>query len=122
MRNPIGWFEIYVNDMARAQAFYQQVFQHELVKLDSPGMQMMAFSGDPQQEGATGALVHMPGFASGGNSTLVYFRSEDCALEEARVVAAGGRVHKPKTSIGAYGYITLVIDTEGNMIGIHSLN
>ena len=26
MINPVGWFEIYVNDMPRAKAFYEQVF------------------------------------------------------------------------------------------------
>lgn len=34
--NPVGWFEIYVNDMDRAKQFYQQVFQVTLTKLDSP--------------------------------------------------------------------------------------
>ena len=30
--------------------------------------------------GCSGALVKMPGFASGGNSTLVYFNCADCAV------------------------------------------
>jgi predicted enzyme related to lactoylglutathione lyase len=41
-------------------------------------------------------------------------------VEEARVVAAGGRIERPKMSIGDYGFITLAYDTEGNMFGIHS--
>ena len=35
--------------------------------------------------------------------------------------AAGGSVCKTKFSIGPYGFIALVTDTEGNMIGLHSL-
>jgi predicted enzyme related to lactoylglutathione lyase len=58
---------------------------------------------------------------SGGNSTLVYFHCEDCAVESARVQAAGGRVERPKFSIGQYGQIALVVDSEGNMIGLHSM-
>ena len=45
----------------------------------------------------------------------------DCAVEESRVAAAGGRVHKSKWSIGQYGNIALVTDTEGNMLGLHSM-
>jgi hypothetical protein len=71
--------------------------------------------------GCGGALVKMEGYPSGGNSTLVYFSCEDCAVEEARVEGAGGRVERGKMSIGQYGFISLVYDTEGNMIGLHSL-
>ena len=33
--NPVGWFEIYVDDMERAKSFYQKVFQRELEKLNN---------------------------------------------------------------------------------------
>ena len=118
--NPVVWFEIYVQDVARARAFYESVFQVKLKKLDSPEVEIWAFPGNMKKSGASGALVRMPGFASGGNSTLVYFSCEDCSVEEARVKDAGGRIQRPKTSIGEYGFITLAFDTEGNMIGLHS--
>ena len=38
-----------------------------------------------------------------------------------RVTANGGIVKKPKTSIGPNGFIALVQDTEGNVIGLHSI-
>ena len=69
----------------------------------------------------TGEMVKMEGFKSGGNSVLVYFSCEDCAVEAGRVVGAGGRIHKEKFSIGQYGFIALAVDTEGNMFGMHSL-
>ena len=68
-----------------------------------------------------GALVKMAGVQSGGNSVLVYFKCEDCAIEAAKVTKAGGRIEKDKFSIGQYGFIALVFDTEGNMIGLHSM-
>jgi len=37
--NPVGWFEIYVQDMNRARRFYETVFQGKLEKLDSPGIE-----------------------------------------------------------------------------------
>ncbi|MBT1444984.1 VOC family protein [Shewanella sp. JM162201] len=123
-KNPVSWFEIYVNDMARARSFYEQVFAVSLEKLDMPAednFQMWFFPSEMSQYGSSGALVHMPGFAAGGNSTLVYFGCDDCAVEESRIEGAGGVVHRSKMSIGQYGFITLAIDTEGNMIGLHSL-
>ncbi|QHE87258.1 VOC family protein [Hydrogenophaga sp. BPS33] len=119
--NPVGWFEIYVQDAAKARAFYEKVLGTQLAALPGTDIEMWAFPMAQGASGAAGALVKMDGFPSGGNSTLVYFACDDCATEEARVVANGGRVEKPKFSIGEYGFITLAIDTEGNMFGLHSM-
>lgn len=118
--NAVGWFEIYVQDMVRAKAFYEAVFQVKLEQLDSPGLEMWSFPMVVDRMGAPGALVKMPGFPSGGNSTLVYFSCVDCAVEAARVLEHGGRLQKEKMSIGQYGFIALAFDTEGNMFGLHS--
>jgi predicted enzyme related to lactoylglutathione lyase len=83
-------------------------------------MEIWTFPMDLNRWGAGGALVKMDGFSSGGNSTLVYFSCEDCSIEESRAAKFGGRVQKNKTSIGEYGFISLVFDTEGNMVGLHS--
>jgi uncharacterized protein len=119
-KNPVIWFEIYVQDMPRAKAFYEQVLGVKLERLGGPEMEMWSFPADMAKHGASGALVKMAGVPSGG-STLVYFQSDDCAIEEARIHGAGGRIHRPKMSIGQYGFVTLAFDTEGNMIGLHSL-
>jgi uncharacterized protein len=123
MNNPVGWFEIYVQDLHRAQKFYESVFKIELKVLNSPApnIEMLAFPMAIAQSGASGALAKMPGVPSGGNSTLVYFSCEDCANETSRVIPGGGRIEREKMSIGEYGYIALVYDTEGNMLGLHSL-
>jgi len=122
--NPVGWFEIYVQDMERAKTFYESVFQVKLEHLVShalPDLEMWSFPAQPDRWGAGGALVRLKGVPSGGNSTLVYFSCDDCSNEVARVIAAGGQVDRDKFSIGQYGFIALVVDTEGNMIGLHSL-
>lgn len=119
--NAVGWFEIYVQDMERAKAFYEGVFGTPLSRLESPGIEMMAFPMDSERYGSPGALVCMPGVPSGGNSVLVYFICDDCAVEAAKAVDKGGKLEKDKFSIGEYGFIALVIDTEGNMIGLHSM-
>lgn len=125
--NPVVWFEIYVQDMARAQRFYETVFQCKLEPLatpegQAPDMQMRSFPADNGTSyGAAGALVQMAGVPSGGGGTLVYFACDDCAVEQDRALAAGGKVFKPKFSIGQYGFAALVTDTEGSMIGLHSM-
>ena len=118
--NPVGWFEIYVTDIVRAKAFYESVLALRLDKMSTSEVEMWTFPMSMDAAGASGGLVHMPGFPSGGNSTLVYFTCEDCAVEEAKVKKHGGRIQKPKTSIGEHGFITLAFDTEGNMFGLHS--
>ncbi|QHJ10397.1 hypothetical protein FX988_00609 [Paraglaciecola mesophila] len=123
MTNPVGWFEIYVEDMDRAKAFYQTVLAVTLETLTDPTDEqahMLAFPSDMEKYGAAGALVKMTGMTPGGNSTLVYFSCEDCAVEAGRVSQAGGAVEQAKMSIGEYGFIALVKDTEGNMFGLHS--
>ena len=121
MNNPVGWFEIYVQDMGRAKAFYESMLGVQLSKLEGPGPEMWAFAMLPDAQGASGALVKMPGMPSGGNSVLVYFSCTDCAIEAARAAKAGGKIEREKMSIGQYGHIALVIDTEGNMFGLHSM-
>ena len=118
--NPVRWFEIYVQDMPRAQKFYESVLNVKLEKLNSGDLEMLAFPMAMDRPGSAGALVRMPGFPSGGNSTLVYFACEDVAVEAGRVVSSGGRIQKEKFSIGQYGFIALAFDTEGNMFGLHS--
>ncbi len=81
----------------------------------------MEFSGGHGPLGASGALVKMDAFPSGGNSALVYFTCADCAVEAGRVTPTGGRVQREKMSIRQYGFIVLPIDTEGNMFGLHSM-
>lgn len=121
MNNPVSWFEIYVQDMERAKAFYQAMLDVELVRIEAPDIEMWGFPMLADGYGASGALVRMPGFASGANSVLVYFGCADCAVEAARAAESGGRIQQDKMSIGQYGHIALVVDTEDNMIGLHSM-
>jgi predicted enzyme related to lactoylglutathione lyase len=120
-RNPVGWFEIYVQDMARAKRFYETVLGLALDRLEVDALEMWAFPMAMDAGGASGSLVRAAGIPSGGNSTLVYFSCADCAVEAGRVAAAGGTLVREKFSIGQYGFVALAQDTEGNMIGLHSV-
>jgi hypothetical protein len=117
--NPIVWCEIYVQDMDRAKRFYESVFECKLEPLESPGVEMWAFPMTMEAVGASGALVKMDGVKSGGSGTIPYFHCDEVAVEAERVVNAGGQIHTAKMSIGQYGFMALIIDTEGNTIGLH---
>ncbi len=130
--NPVCWFEIYVNDLDRAKKFYSEVLGQNFTNVDMPDdgskgdMQMAFFSGSesPEAPNANGALIKMSGVKSMGQatlSTIVYFGCADCSVEESRVVAAGGQVHKSKFSIGEYGFCAICLDTEGNTFGLYSM-
>jgi uncharacterized protein len=121
--NAIGWFDIYVDDMNRAVAFYNAVLGRSLEKIGDPTgeTQMMSFPANLSAYGASGALVRSAHARPGIGGTMVYFSVEDCAVEQSRVNLAGGKVVRPKFSIGEFGWVTLCTDTEGNMFGLNSM-
>ena len=120
----IGFFDIYVDNMDRAQEFYETVLETRLSKMDDPNdsnVQMRVFNDDFQSHGAGGSLVKVNGAKPGPGGTMVYFSCENCNVEEERAQTAGGRVVRSKFSIGEHGFVSLIADTEGNIIGLHSM-
>lgn len=121
--NAIGWFDVYVDDLTRAVSFYEEVLGHKLAPIGDPTgeTRMMGFPTEMTAYGAGGALTKSPHAGPGAGGTVIYFSCEDCAVEEARVVAAGGTIIRPKFSIGEFGWVTLLQDTEGNIVGLSSM-
>jgi len=120
MKNPVGWFDIYVSNLERAKTFYETVFNIQLVDLPSEWGNQSAFPLDVEGLNISGALVEKENRAVDGNNTVVYFNSKDCITEESLVENAGGKLLKPKMSIGEFGFVSILMDTEGNTIGLHS--
>ncbi|HOJ90067.1 MAG TPA: VOC family protein [Saprospiraceae bacterium] len=123
-KNPFAWVEIYVDDMSRAQKFYETVLQIQMVPMQTPGdfgdLEMLSFPWAQGEINISGALYKTSQMKPGAGGTLVYFTCEDCALETARVEIAGGKVLQEKFQIGEHGFCSIVMDTEGNTIGFHS--
>jgi uncharacterized protein len=120
--NPVGWFEIHVQDLERAKSFYEAVFDRRLVDLPSidPSIRMLMFEGVQGQAGASGALIQHPMKKPSSEGAMIYFSCSDCAIQAQRAIEQGGQIHKPRTSIGPYGFMAIIGDTEGNAIGLHS--
>ena len=126
MKNAVNWFEIYTTDFARAKQFYTTVFHAKLteVPVDNGNhgqMQYALFSGSEENSGANGALVHLDIAKPGIGGTLVYFNCNDVNDQLKQVELAGGKIIRAKQAVGNLGFIALVEDTEGNMIGLRSL-
>ena len=123
-KNPFTWVEIYVEDMSRAQKFYETVLQIEMIPMQAPGefgdLEMLSFPWAQEENNISGALCKTSEMKPGAGGTLVYFTCEDCSVETARGEKAGGQVLQEKFPIGEHGFCSVVMDTEGNTIGFHS--
>jgi len=125
MKNAISWFEIPSKDIDRATKFYETIFNIKLNAMDMPNIRMRMFPIDNPMDGIGGAIVHSDGFhnPSASDGPLVYLNGNpDVQAVLDKVEGAGGKIMVPKTEISPeYGYMAVIIDTEGNRIGLHSV-
>jgi predicted enzyme related to lactoylglutathione lyase len=123
--NAISWFEIPATDLERATRFYETIFSVKLNPLDLPNIKMRMFPVENQMTGVSGAVVDSGGFhkPSKTDGPLIYLNGNpDVQHVLDKVEAAGGSILVPKTEISPdYGYMAVIIDTEGNRIGLHSV-
>ena len=124
--NAINWFEIPAANFARAVAFYERIMALKLTIDDSfPGMKMAMF---PYQEpGVSGCVIESvepDKFRPHADGVRIYLNGgDDLAPILARVEAAGGQVVMEKTLIREdIGCIAMFSDSEGNIVGLHSLH
>ena len=124
MKNAISWFEIPSSDLERATKFYETLFDLKLNPLDLPNIKMRMFPIEDTM-GVGGAIVYSGGFhkPSATDGPLIYLNGNpDIQKVLDKVESAGGKVMVPKTEISPeYGFMAVIIDTEGNRIGLHSI-
>jgi len=120
MQHTINWFEIPTTDLDRASRFYEAVLGATVKRehFDGTGMQMAVFQGD--EASVRGALIVDERRKPATDGALVYLHARDLDASLARIEKAGGNVVMPKTDIGPPGFIALVRDTEGNVVGLHT--
>ncbi|MEO6730369.1 MAG: VOC family protein [Ferruginibacter sp.] len=125
MNNAISWFEIPATDLDRAQKFYEAIFGINLIPMDMPNIRMRMFPIDDPMNGVGGAVVDSGGFhkPSATDGTLVYLNGNPEVQQVLdKVTDAGGTIMVPKTEISPeYGFMAVILDTEGNRIGLHSV-
>jgi predicted enzyme related to lactoylglutathione lyase len=122
MSSVINWFDIPAINFDRAVKFYETVLGISLIRENMLGAQLAIFPAKPGE--ATGAVLARDGVTPGTTGSTIYLKAgNDLSASLARVAAAGGRVLHPKTFIKeGWGYFAIILDTEGNSVGLHSPN
>lgn len=120
--NAINWFEIPAANFDRAVQFYETILATPLNADSSfPDIRMAIFP--YQQPGVGGCIFEHPEARPHADGVRIYLNGGDNLgpiLD--RVVAAGGQIVMPKTLLREdIGYIGMFSDTEGNIIGLHSM-
>ena len=120
MSSIINWFDIPATDFERAVKFYEAILGVKLMQENMLGARMAIF---PAKAGeTTGAIMARDGVMPATGGTTIYLKAgDDLGLALGRVEKAGGKVLHPKTFIKeGMGYFGLLLDTEGNSVGLHS--
>ncbi|OJW84598.1 MAG: bleomycin resistance protein [Bacteroidetes bacterium 46-16] len=123
-KNAVSWFEIPATDLARAQKFYEAIFDISMIAMDFPNIKMRLFPLEDQM-GVGGAVCDSGGFhkPSATDGPLIYLNANpDVQNILDKVEAAGGNILVPKTEISPeHGYMAVILDTEGNRIALHAI-
>ena len=126
MSHAIAWFDIPVADLPRATKFYEKILGKKLVPNNSAAegpRKTVFFPADWSKGEIGGCLVQGKGLEPSGKGTVAYLDcGEDLLPVEKRVEKAGGKVLQPKTAIpmeGA-GFMGMIVDSEGNTVGLWS--
>ena len=119
MQNWTNWFEIPATDLARAKKFYDTIFEMETELVDFGDLKMGIF---PHKNVGAALCQHEAYKPSETHGVLVHLNANpDLQRVLDRVEAAGGRIIRPKTQISEeYGFMALIVDSEGNRLGLHS--
>lgn len=120
MKNPVGYFEIPVNDLERAVKFYEIVFGYQLERAVIDGYEMALFPSCDRAEGFTGSLVKGDSYVPAKEGSRLYFNTENIDETLTKVLSQGGRILYPKTSIENLGWVAEFEDVEGNCIALYS--
>ena len=120
MSSVINWFDIPATEFDRAVRFYETVLGVSLIRENMLGAQIGMFPAKPGE--ATGAVLTRDGVTPGTTGSTIYLKAgNDLSVALARVEPAGGKIIHPKTFIKeGWGYFAIILDTEGNTVGLHS--
>ncbi len=120
--NALNWFDISVSDLARAKKFYETVFGIKMETMEMGPLKMAGFPAEMGNGKVSGCLAKSEYHKPSGEGVLLYLNGNpnlQSVLD--KVAEAGGKIMRPKTQISPeIGYMAVMIDTEGNAIGLHS--
>ena len=102
--------------------FYKEILGVEIERLDFPGIEMGLFP--YQNQTVTGVIMKGEGYKPSASGVTIYLNGGDnlqTILD--KVGVNGGKIIIPKKPhADESGYFAIFHDSEGNKIGLHSLN
>lgn len=117
MADRVNWFEIPVEDLARASGFYTKVLDCPAFPQPGQGFAVLAY--EPGE--VSGCLVQCENMHPSRDGVLIYLNVQGRLAEAvSRARACGGTVVEDIHPIGPYGERAIVIDTEGNRVALHA--
>ncbi|WP_257668825.1 VOC family protein [Parapedobacter tibetensis] len=121
MNNLISIVEIPTTDFPRAVKFYQTILGVAIEEVDMDGTQMGVLPSDGETINVV--LVKGDDYKPTTDGAVLYLNAgDDLQPMLDNVEQNGGQVIVPKTEISPeIGYFALFIDTEGNKLGLHSV-
>ncbi|WP_205945182.1 VOC family protein [Pedobacter hiemivivus] len=123
--NILTWFEIPVSDIERAKVFYETILDIEMIKRTDGNDESVFFPYNPNVIQATsgrvtGVLSKSERNSPSSQGTLIYINaSPSIQTVLDKVEQAGGKIIAPKMQIPP-GFIAVIMDSEGNRIGLHA--
>ncbi len=118
----ISLFEIPASDISRAISFYEEVLSIDIEQMDVEGMKMGILPYENQP--VSGILIETEGYAPSTDGSVIYFNAgSDLQSVLNKVEKSGGEIIIPKTMhADESGYFAIILDSEGNKIGLNSSN
>lgn len=117
--NRVVWVDIPVADLERANRFYAAVLG---VPVHNEAFGDFKFAVIDHKDGNGGCLIVEPKNISSTGGILVYLNVNGRIRDAvAKAESQGGKVVEPIHSIGPHGYRTIILDSEGNRVALHSV-
>jgi predicted enzyme related to lactoylglutathione lyase len=119
MANPVVWWEIQVEDVDQACAFYGAVFGWTFQTPMGPSYAIILADGD-----MVGGIANSTGAAASGvRTTRIYLDTSDMESTLAKVESNGGKVVDSRALISEeFGWYATFTDPSGVLIGLSTSN
>jgi predicted enzyme related to lactoylglutathione lyase len=116
MANPFVHVELNTNDVAKAKSFYGKLFDWKLEDIASEatgGTYTMIGVG----EGTGGGLMKNP-MPNAPSFWLAYVLVDDIEAATKKAKSLGGKVMKDVTEVMDMGWLSIIVDPTGAMLGL----
>lgn len=120
--NAVNWFEIPAIDLERAFSFYSNILNNKVRKGTFGNGDLILFNVPfSTGEAVGGSIVVREDLKPTTDGPIIYINAFG-KLSEAvnKVEQSGGKIIVPILDLGKFGYAAIIIDSEGNKIGLLS--